>query len=145
MSIENIYNNLKRLDVVALAIDILENDMAEFIANLNRKQMAEKGQRSDGSQLSPDYENITKDIKSRKSGTAGIYEHVTLFDTGDLHRSIFTSIIGDSLVMDSNDWKVSDLTDKYGEFLGLTDESQNELRAMFMPIFIKRLEDAILQ
>lgn len=144
MELEKLYSNLSKLDVVDLAISILENDLGEFIADLNRKQMADKGQRSDGSQLSPEYTDLTEWFKRFKSGTAAITSHVTLFDTGELHKSIFTSIISDSLVLDSNDWKVSDLTDKYGEFLGLTDESISELNDKFYPIFIEKLENEIL-
>ena len=88
---------------------------------------------------------MTELLKRPRSGIAGITSHVTLYDSGNLHKSIFASVISDSLVLDSNDWKVSELTEKYGEFLGLTPESIKLLVEKFNPIFIKRIEDAILQ
>lgn len=145
MDLDKLYSNLSRLDVIELAIDILENDLSKFIADLNGAQLAEKGQREDGSELSPDYSPVTELLKRPRSGIAGITSHVTLYDTGNLHKSIFASVISDSLVLDSNDWKVSELTEKYGEFLGLTPESIKLLVEKFNPIFVKRLEDAVLQ
>ena len=145
MNLNQLYSNLKGLDIWQIVTDIMENDLDDFIADLNRKQMAEKGQRADGSKLTPDYANVTKSIKSDKSGIGGIYEHVTLFDTGELHKSIFTSVIGKSIIMDSEDWKVSDLTDKYGEFLGLTPESIDKLKEKFLPLFYDKLNAEILR
>ena len=145
MELERLYNNINSLDVVKLAIEIFENDLAEFIADLNRKQMADKGQRSDGSKLTPDYSGFTELMKRPKSGTAGITSHVTLYDTGELHKSIFAQVVGNEIVLDSKDWKVFDLTDKYGDFLGLTPESITELQNKFMPIFIQKLNNVILQ
>lgn len=145
MDLDKLYSNLSNLDVIDICVEIIENDLSEFINDLNRKQMADKGKRSDGSQLSPEYTDLTEWFKRQKSGTAAITGHVTLFDTGDLHKSIFSGIVSDSLVLDSNDWKVSELTQKYGEFLGLTDESIKLFQDKFNPLFIEKLESAILQ
>ena len=145
MDLQRLYNNVNNLDVVDLAISIFETELSEFIADLNRKQMADKGQRSDGSQLTPDYSEFTELMKRYKGGTSGITSHVTLYDTGELHKSIFAQVIGKDLILDSKDWKVSDLTEKYGEFLGLTPESIIYLKEKFMPIFIQKLNDRILQ
>ena len=145
MNLNQLYGNIKGLDIWQIVTDIMEKDLGVFISDLNRKQMADKGQRADGSKLTPDYTNVTKEIKSDKSGLSGVYEHVTLYDTGELHKSIFTSVIGDSLILDSEDWKVEDLTQKYGEFLGLTDESIDKLKVKFLPLFFNRLYEQILR
>jgi hypothetical protein len=145
MNLDQIYSNIKGLDIWQIVTDIMENDLGVFIADLNRKQMADKGQRSDGSQLSPDYATITKIIKSNKSGISGIYEYVTLYDTGELHKSIFTSVVGTSIILDSENWKVDELTQKYGEFLGLTDESIDKLKEKFKPLFFNKLHEQILR
>ena len=142
MDLQKLYTNLKRLDVEKLAVEILE-ELDSFISNLNRKQLSDLGVGEDGSLLSPEYANITKDIKSRKSGVGGIIEHITLYDTGKLHKSIFSSITIDSIILDSKDSKVDELTDKYGEFLGLTDDSIKLLQKEFNKLFWPRLKKTI--
>ena len=145
MNLNQLYGNIKGLDIWQIVTDIMEKDLGVFISDLNRNQMADKGQRADGSKLTPDYANVTKDIKSDKSGLSGVYEHVTLYDTGELHKSIFTSVIGKNIILDSEDWKVVELTQKYGEFLGLTDESIEKLKERFLPLFFKKLYEQILR
>jgi hypothetical protein len=145
MNLDKLYSNIKSVDLWDIAADIIENDLSDFIADLNRSQMADKGQRSDGSLLKPDYTYLTKDIKSDKSGTSGIIEHVTLYDTGELHKSIFASLPQKSLILDSEDWKVEDLTEKYGEFLGLTDESILQLKERFEPLLLERMYEQLLR
>ena len=145
MNLDALYSNLKSIDLWGIATDIIENDLGDFIADLNRAQMADKGQRSDGSLLKPDYTNVTKDIKSDKGGTSGIIEHVTLYDTGELHKSIFASMPQKSIILDSEDWKVDELTEKYGEFLGLTDESIMKLKEKFEPLFLDKVYEQILR
>lgn len=145
MELEKLYSNLSQLDLVTLALDILENDLGEYIADLNRSQLADKGVGSDGSALTPEYSGLTEIMKQRRSGTAGIISHVTLFDTGELHNSIFVTAIGDSILLDSKDSKVLELTQKYGEFLGLTPESIEALQVKFMPIFEQKMYGKILE
>lgn len=145
MNLVQLYSNIKGLDIWQIVTDIMEKDLGVFISDLNRKQMADKGQRADGSKLTPDYANVTKEIKSDKSGLSGVYEHVTLYDTGELHKSIFTSVIGTNIILDSEDWKVDELTQKYGEFLGLTDESIMKLKEKFEPLFLDKVYEQILR
>lgn len=141
--LNDIYNGLKSLDVEAVAIDILL-DMSEFIADLNRAQLSEKGVNDEGVRLSPEYADITKDLKSRKTGIASIIEHVTLFDKGDLHESITADIYGQDLVLDATDWKLDDLESKYGNFLGLTNESIEKVKEEFQKRFSKELNRLLL-
>jgi hypothetical protein len=133
-------SNLKKLDVVDLTVSIFD-DMEEFIADLNREQLAKYGVNDDGDSLEPEYAEDTIWSKQRKSGTASITGHVTLFNTGDLHESIFSMISGDELILGSHDEKVGQLTTKYGEFLGLTKENQEKVRVEFL----KRFEPALIQ
>jgi len=143
MELQRLHANVSGLDVIELAIEVFES-LNEFIADLNREQMSVKGQRADGSLLEPEYSFLTEFLKKDKSGTSGITTHVTLFDTGELHKSIFANI-SDTIILDSNDSKVSELTDKYGEFLGLTPESIIKLREKFLPIFWDKFYERILE
>ena len=142
MDLERIYNNVKTLDVVDLAVDIFES-LDEFIADLNRSQLADKGIRPDGSNITPEYSTVTELLKRPKSGTAGITSHVTLYDSGSFHKSIVASIYPDEIVMDATDSKTNDLLDKYGEVLGLTEENKQKLKDKFLPIFEKRFYESI--
>ena len=144
MNISQLHSNLKKLDVVDLAVEVLE-ELDKFISDLNRNQMAQDGQRSDGTQLDPDYSPFTVDIKSEKGrGIGSITDHVTLYDSGEMHKSIFSTVTVDELILDSNDSKIDDLTAKYGTFLGLTDESIKKLQVEFNKLFIPKLYAAIL-
>jgi len=143
MDLKQLSNNISDLDVMDLAIEVFES-LEEFIADLNREQMAVKGQRNDGSEMTPEYSFLTEYLKRGKGGTSGVTTHVTLYDTGELHKSIFANI-SETIILDSNDSKVSELTDKYGEFLGLTPESIIKLREKFLPIFWEKFYERILQ
>ena len=145
MSLDSIYNNLKQLDVYEIAVSVLE-ELDGFMADLNREQLAKKGVNSDGSDIRPEYSGVTEILKRSKSGTAGITSHVTLFDTGDFHKSIFAEIFPDEVIMDATDSKLFDLEAKYGDkILGLTDESIKKVREKFNPLFIKKFNEAIFR
>jgi len=143
MELQRLHANVSGLDVIDLAIEVFES-LEGFIADLNREQMADKGQRNDGSMMEPEYSFLTEFLKKDRSGTSGITTHVTLFDTGDLHKSIFANI-SETITLDSKDSKVSELTDKYGEFLGLTPESIIKLREKFLPLFWDKFYSRILE
>ena len=143
MDLISLRNNLKSYTVVDAMVDTLD-ELEDFIADLNRNQLAE-GKRDDGSDLSPEYKDITKDIKSRKSGLAGEIDHVTLFDTGALHKSIFSSVSYPEIILDSKDPKLGELEGKYQNFLGLTKESIKKLREKALPLFWEKYYGEILK
>lgn len=141
MDVEQLYNNLKKIDVTNVMVESLE-ELDTFIADLNRSQLV-AGLRDDGSDIEPEYAGITEILKRPKSGTAGITDHVTLYDTGKLHKSIFTSIFPDEIILDSKDSKVSKLEEKYQNFLGLTKESIEKLKNKVLPIFWNKFYEQV--
>lgn len=126
------------IDFMNIAADIL-NELDDYIADLNRQQLSD-GLRADNGDINPPYTNFTKNIKSNKSGLSGVIEHVTLYDTGDFHKSILTNIISGSIVLDATDGKADELVGKYGNIIGLNDDSIKKLQIKFRPIFIERIE-----
>lgn len=128
-----------KIDFIDLAGDVL-NDMSDYIAELNRNQMESKGIRADGTDIDPLYTELTDFIKTRKGQRT---DHVTLKDSGSFHNSISADIYGTELILDASDSKTSDLIDKYGEVLGLTDESIMLLRAKFMPLYIQAIQNKL--
>ncbi|WBC28468.1 tail protein [Rhodobacteraceae phage LS06-2018-MD05] len=141
MDLIKLNNNLKQVDTVEIMVSVLES-LEDFIADLNRSQLV-AGKRDDGSYIEPEYSPVTELLKRPKSGTAGITSHVTLFDTGKLHNSIFASIFPDEIILDSKDSKVPKLEDKYQNFLGLTKENITKLKDKALPLFYKRLNEQI--
>jgi hypothetical protein len=135
MDLNQLHKNLKRLDLEAIAAKIFKS-LDKYISDLNREQLAKYGVNDDGEKLQPEYTEVTNMIKTRYgSGTGGITSHVTLFNKGDLHKSIFSKYDGEELILGSFDEKVGELTQKYGEFLGLTDENILKLKDKFLPLF----------
>jgi hypothetical protein len=131
-----------KLDFMEIAEQTLL-EMDDFIADLNRKQLAE-GKRSDGSDITPEYSGLTELLKRPKSGLSGVTSHVTLFDTGSFHKSIVADIYSGSLILDATDGKTSELMEKYNEkILGLTKESIIVLRNEFYPKYITKINKAL--
>jgi len=134
MGLTKLHKNLKKIDIEAIAVTILKK-LDKFISDLNREQLAERGENDDGQKLEPEYTDLTRLLKSYESGTSAITSYVTLFNKGDLHKSIFSTVDKEGIILGSNDSKVGELTQKYGEFLGLTPDSIEKLKAKFLPLF----------
>jgi hypothetical protein len=143
MDLIAIHTNLKSISVIDIMVDTLD-ELDSFIADLNRDQLS-KGKRDDGSDIEPEYTDLTKHIKSNKGGLSGVIEHVTLFDSGDLYKSIFTAVSYPEIILDSKDPKLGKLEGKYQNFLGLTKENQKKLKDKTLPLFWDKYYGAILR
>ena len=131
-----------KLDFLDIAEQTLSG-MEKFIADLNRTQLAE-GKRSDGSNIEPEYTPFTTFMKKNYGvGLGKETGHVTLFQTGDIHKSIFADIGSGKVTLDATDPKTNELLSKYGERRGLTDESIVLLRIEFWPKYIANIEKAL--
>ncbi|MHA2364719.1 MAG: hypothetical protein ACXAC7_12255 [Candidatus Hodarchaeales archaeon] len=103
--------------------------------------MALRGENDDGEKLEPPYTEVTNMIKTAYGrGTGAITSHVTLFNKGNLHKSIFAKVDNEEVILGSFDDKVSELTQKYGEFLGLTPDSIKKVQAEFNKRYSEILE-----
>jgi hypothetical protein len=141
MDLVEFNKSLKKVKVNQLAFRTLKG-MTKFIADLNREQLAKEGVNDDGEKLEPEYSELTNILKTAYGrGTGSITSHVTLFDKGDLHKSIFATVDDEELILGSFDDKVPELTGKYGEFLGLTKESIEKVKVEFN----KRFEAALIK
>lgn len=88
----------KQIESVSL-FEIIEDllntsEYEQFITDLNRKRLAEKGEYVDGEKIRTfasfgphSYSTFTIIEKEQKSGVAGITDHVTAYDTGEFHKS----------------------------------------------------------
>lgn len=142
MGLRELYSKWAKIDFLALAEKTLL-EMDEYIAQLNRNQLSDKGVRADGTDITPEYTELTELLKRPKSGISGITSHVTLYDSGSFHKSIVADIYQGKLLLDATDSKTNELIDKYGEVLGLTKESIVLLQEKFRPIYVANIEKAL--
>jgi hypothetical protein len=117
--------NMKSLDVKATASEAAK-DNEGVMAGLNATQMSQ-GKRATGTDIRPDYHPLTVELKSGRSGLAGVTDRVTLYDTGSHYRQLYADVVGDEIVYGSRDMKSAELQKKYGAIYGLNEESKDEL------------------
>ena len=146
MDLIKLQSNLSKLDVVDLAYSILD-DMSDFIADLNRKRLAEKGEDSNSNDIG-DYSEFTVRMKDLfGKGVGAITDHVTGYNTVESHRKIFASVVGDQLIVDTPTSQWQDFEERFNndEILGLTKDEQKIVVDEFNKRFIPALENEILQ
>ena len=114
------------LEVVQEAVIETSNDLI----TLNQGQMS-LGVRSDGTEITPSYSDITIMIKDEKGQES---RWVTLRDTGDFWNDMFVDVGNNSYEVGSADAKAAKLEKKYGKrIFGLTKESKSE---EYIPIYL---------
>lgn len=105
---------MNELDIKQVAINSLqahENDVSDQIAG-----QLSAGVNGDGSSITPEYSFLTVQLKKDKPGLAGVTDRVTLFDTGEHYRKLYTDVQSDGgIETGSHDSKSLDLQAKYGE------------------------------
>ena len=122
----------------------------EYILFLNRtKQIFEQGLGLDGSL--PEYSTFTDDISfgrrftwngQSKEKLAG--EPFFLVDTGEMFDSFTVTVDKQSVTIDAFTIKEGDdLEDKFGPFVGLREESQDELVKFIAPLIIDWLRNEL--
>lgn len=108
-------------------VDDIINSKEEQILNLNREdQLFNKGVGIDGSLLGK-YRNTLN------GGTRGYPKNAgdpfNFYDTGSLFSgfSLLSEGNANKVIINNSDSKVGLLTNKYGDFIGLTEENKNRL------------------
>jgi hypothetical protein len=142
-----------RLDTAeALFFVFSQEDTKEYILFLNRtKQLFNQGVGVDGSTLG-EYSPFTDDLNlfktfswegQQKQKIAG--EPYFLYDTGALFDSFTVTVNKKEIVIDAFTVKEgTDLETKFGDFVGLTEESQNELINFILPLLQQYLKNVLL-
>lgn len=137
-------NRVKRgLTIKNIMINVVGKDrsLMTLIVSLNTQdQLFNKGIRSDGSDIKPDYTPFTISIKQEKGQPT---DRVTLKDTGDFYDS-FVAFVDSSadIIINSNPIKIDEsgletnLLFKYGEKIeGLTEQNLDIItRKLIVPI-----------
>lgn len=132
--LQNLKDKIENLPVREFLQEAVEEN-AEYIGQLNAKQMY-AGKRADGSDIEPEYKQLTKQIKAAKGQP---FDRVTLKDTGSFHKKIDIDADKKGFDIFSTDFKEDELKEKYGEkIFGLAKESKQELKD-------ERLKEALQQ
>lgn len=144
-------NALKLNEKDALKV-VTDNKSIQYQAiRLNRKvQLYEQGVGVDGRELRSVYArygnvyaNRTIAYKREKNQPIN---RVTLRDTGAFYQTFNTKLINGELFLTANTIKDGeDLQDKFGQVVGLTTESKNELIKQAKPIVLTYIKSKILK
>lgn len=130
---------LLRVDIERVVADTVD-DHEEDIVDLNREQLAE-GQNADGSDIRPDYTEVTEFIKKSKGQRSDV---VTLEDTGSFYRGFYKKRVPGGSEINSRDSKTAELVEKYRDgIFGLTVASRDELADRMKPTIQDKYRQAI--
>lgn len=116
---------IKKIETIPVN-DFLRKIISEnktIIEDKNAEQM-NRGEMPDGSEITPPYKAITVAIKKFKGQP---FDHVTLKDEGKYHKAIYVDTESDGFYMRNSDAKAEAIEMKYGDPLGLSDQSKQEL------------------
>lgn len=109
-------------DAAVLSLQAHEEDIADQIAG-----QLSAGVNGDGSSIEPEYAYLTVQLKKQKSGLAGVYDRVTLYDKGDHYRELYADVKGSGdIETGSHDSKSLELQAKYGEQIYVPGETARQ-------------------
>lgn len=136
-----IFENLNINEAVREAL----NQHPDQIESLLKDQLQE-GISSTGKKIAPKYTDFTQQKKAEKGQP---YDRVTLYDEGDLYRSIFLETMPQAFNLDVFDWKAQKLREKYeprsGKIFALTKEHIKQVAQIIKPDLEKILIQQIRQ
>lgn len=119
----------------------------DFILDLNKEQLYEFGERSDGSQIG-DYKPTTVEYKKANNQR---YDHITLRNKGKFYDSFTLKFDGQNLNFNAYPFKFNKKTKKvvnlfkvYGiDVLGLNEDSQNYMLFDLRDFIIKKYDEIL--
>lgn len=126
-AITQLKNRFKTINLDGIAERALQANQAE-ISDLNREQL-QQGITSTGGYL-PDYSPVSVNMYGKPSGP------IQLKETGDYYEGIVPVFEDKSFDLAGTDWKTDMLEKRYGKYgdpVGLTDESVGELAQIILP------------
>lgn len=129
-TIKDVNDRIQALDLRTKIPEILQ-ETADAIADQQAEQMF-AGERSDSTEILPDYTDLTIAIKKAKGQPT---DRVTLRDTGSFQNKIKVAVKSDRFTVSSDDEKTAKLEKKYGKnIFGLNTQHLEEYgREVFRP------------
>lgn len=102
----------------------------DLLETLNAQQMLE-GKDATGQDITPEYRN--REYAAQKpSNPKRKFLTPNLKDTGDFHQSLVVNMQGKGIIFNATDIKKAKLLKKYGEILGLNDESLQKYYDLYL-------------
>ena len=141
-SLKEITNRVIALDSSAILVRIFsEKEAKEIVLFLQKSQLFDDGERSDGSIIGY-YSDNTRVYKKLDKGWRGksFNNFITLYDTGDFYDSMSVKVLrnGDIEISADGQKGEDNLFEKYGQnLIGLTDEHFEELSSYSIPVIIE--------
>jgi hypothetical protein len=144
---------------VLFRIIFSDKQVQDLIIDLNRfNQLFKESELADGSIIDKNYSRLTEQV-TRETGGVFTFRNSTgetfkrekttsdpyfLLDSGEFYKSFKVKILDDGFVVQADTIKDdgTDLT-KYGEILGLTNESKDEIIKKILPMVIQETRKAI--
>ena len=136
-AINDLKMGIRSINLDVISERALERNQSE-ISELNRGQL-EQGITSTGGFL-PDYSPVSVQMFGKPEGP------IKLKDTGDYYEGIVPRFDFKSFTLNGTDEKTDMLQKKYGKYgdpIGLTDESKGELAQIILPDVLDELREKI--
>lgn len=153
MRLDRLISNLKKISVFKIIADLLKTEeYEEFITALNKRRLAKKGEYVDGDKITTfqsDFPNVyaleTIEIKSKKSGLAGVTDYVTLFNTGTFYASFALKVKRTffSIVASKTRLRQLERNVNINFLLGLTEQDKIIVSRKLVPDVIKKFRKKI--
>lgn len=135
---------LQSLDINRILDDSIR-EIEDFILELNREQLYEKGQIDVNSPgVKERYAESTKKQKQKKA-TFKKTEFITLRWDGAFYDSFKVIIFEKEFIISATDlkWNYLEANPRFENALGLTDESKSRLRDEILPVIVRRIKDEL--
>jgi len=134
MTIFQAYENLKQIDIVGMATDIVQSD-ADYIVEFQKEQMM-SGQDKSGGEIAPTYRSDAYAEMKQQMNSRPTFGTPDLRLTGAFYNAFYLDFA--ILEVRSTDPKADHLTEKYGSkdsIWGLNEYSVSRYRGIFNPKF----------
>ena len=136
---------LQDIDINQILDDSIR-EIEEFIIDLNQDQLYEKGQIDVNSPSRKEfYAESTKRQKLNRA-TYKRTDFVTLRWKGDFYKDFKVLIFDEEFIITSTDLKWANFLEpnkRFGDALGLTDESKSRLRKEILPVIVRRIREQL--
>lgn len=152
--LKRLAENTINLDVNEISVSVFQiPEIKQFIIRLNRVEQLYNEGLDVNDRVIGTYSYTTALMAGEESyifnglvSTKKLGEPYTLFDTGQFYDSFRVDIKKDGFVIVANTVKDDgDLVDKFGEILGLTDNSKDELGQKMLPFLQSAIRESILK
>lgn len=136
---------LQSIDINRILDDSIR-EIENFIIELNRVQLYEKGEidvNNPGKR--EQYAESTKRLKQKKA-TFKKTEFITLRWTGDFYETFKVIIFDKEFIISATDLKWANWLEpnpRFGDALGLTEESKDRLKEEILPVLIRRIKEQL--